>query len=111
LSGGYKQRFLIARALIHKPALVILDEPTVGLDPHIRKALWSEIAHMKENGTTVLLTTHYLDEAEVLSDRVCIIDSGTIKVIETAEALKKHHGQKSLEDVFLKLMNENSEEK
>src|SRR5207244_4160024 len=62
LSGGYKQRFLIARALMHSPKLVILDEPTVGLDPHIRRQLWDIILDLKKDGVTVILTTHYLDE-------------------------------------------------
>lgn len=66
LSGGYRQRFLIARALMHSPKFIILDEPTVGLDPHIRRQMWEVIAHLKSKETTVLLTTHYLDEAEVL---------------------------------------------
>src|SRR5690606_4726576 len=64
LSGGYKQRFMIARALMHNPKLVILDEPTVGLDPHIRRQLWSKIKELKQEGVTIILTTHYLDEAE-----------------------------------------------
>ena len=83
LSGGYKQRLLIARSLIHKPALVILDEPTVALDPHIRRQLWDIIKQLKADGVTVLLTTHYIDEAEVLSDRVCVLDKGNIRLIDT----------------------------
>jgi ABC-2 type transport system ATP-binding protein len=73
LSGGYKQRFMIARSLVHNPEFIILDEPTVGLDPHIRRNLWQAIKELKAQGITVLLTTHYLDEAEKLSDRVCIL--------------------------------------
>lgn len=73
LSGGYKQRFLIARALIHSPKLVILDEPTVGLDPQARRHLWHHICSLRDTGACVLLTTHYLDEAEILADRVCKI--------------------------------------
>ncbi len=106
LSGGYKQRLLIARALMHKPSLVILDEPTVGLDPHIRRQLWDIITELKNQGVTVILTTHYLDEAEYLSDRVCILDKGTIRAIDKPENLKSSYAQKSLEDVFLSLMKE-----
>ena len=73
LSGGYKQRFLIARSLIHNPKLIILDEPTVALDPHIRHQLWEYIKKLKQQGITILLTTHYLDEAQVLSDRVVFL--------------------------------------
>lgn len=106
LSGGYKQRFLIARTLVHKPKLIILDEPTVGLDPHIRHQLWDLISHLRKNGSSILLTTHYLDEAEHLSDRVCIIDSGVVKTIDTPQNLLKQHQMGRLEEVFLKLMKE-----
>jgi ABC-2 type transport system ATP-binding protein len=104
LSGGYKQRFMIARSLIHEPEFVILDEPTVGLDPHIRRNLWIMIKDLKNDGITVLLTTHYLDEAEKLSDRVCILDKGLIKLIDTPDKLMKDFKQKNLEDVFIELL-------
>lgn len=106
LSGGYKQRFMIARSLMHSPQLLLLDEPTVGLDPHIRRQLWSIIKELKNDGVTVLLTTHYLDEAEQLSDRVCILDKGVIRLIDTPEKLKADFKQKNLEDVFIQLLNE-----
>lgn len=106
LSGGNKQRVLIARALIHKPAIVILDEPTVGLDPDIRKKLWQQIADLKKMGITVILTTHYLDEAEVLSDRVCILHRGKVLLTESVVNLKHKHQEAKLEDIFLHLMEE-----
>ncbi len=105
LSGGYKQRFMIARALMHNPQLVILDEPTVGLDPHIRRQLWQQIKDLKKLGVTVILTTHYLDEAELLSDRVCVLDGGLIKLIETPDKLKADFNMNNLEDVFIALMS------
>ncbi len=105
LSGGYKQRFMIARALMHNPQLVILDEPTVGLDPHIRRQLWQQIKDLKTLGVTVILTTHYLDEAEQLSDRVCVLDNGLIKLIETPDKLKADFKMNNLEDVFIALMS------
>lgn len=104
LSGGYRQRFLIARTLIHSPRLVILDEPTVGLDPQVRHRLWDYMFNLKKEGITLLLTTHYLDEAENLSDRVCLIDQGKIKVIDTPDNLKKDLKKKNLEEVFLHLL-------
>ncbi len=104
LSGGYKQRFMIARSLIHEPEFIILDEPTVGLDPHIRRNLWDVIKDLKKDGITVLLTTHYLDEAEKLSDRVCILDRGQIKLIDTPDKLMSDFKQKNLEDVFIELL-------
>lgn len=109
LSGGYKQRFMIARSLIHSPEFIILDEPTVGLDPHIRRSLWDVIKELKKDGITVLLTTHYLDEAEKLSDRVVILDQGLIKLIDTPDKLMADFKQKNLEDVFIELMNTNKE--
>jgi len=108
LSGGYKQRFMIARALMHNPQLVILDEPTVGLDPHIRRQLWQQIKDLKALGVTVILTTHYLDEAEQLSDRVCVLDGGLIKLIETPDKLKADFNMGNLEDVFIALMENNT---
>lgn len=106
LSGGYKQRFVIARALMHEPRLVILDEPTVGLDPHIRLQLWEFIKSLRNEGVSVLLTTHYLDEAEALCDRVCILDRGEVVLIDTPDHLKKLHGKERLEDVFVEMMSE-----
>lgn len=106
LSGGYQHRVLIARALMHRPKLLILDEPTVGLDPHIRRNLWETIRALKQYGVSILLTTHYLDEADFLSDRICILDKGKIKLIDTPQNLKAAHKKISLEDVFIKLMEE-----
>ncbi len=106
VSGGYKQRFLIARALMHRPKLVILDEPTVGLDSHIRRQLWDVIAKLREEGMTVILTTHYLDEAEVLSDRICLLHEGLVRTVDTPENLKKKHQKNNLEEVFLKFVDD-----
>lgn len=106
LSGGYKQRFMIARSLLHKPDFIILDEPTVGLDPHIRRELWEVIKDLKNDNITVLLTTHYLDEAEKLSDRVCFLEKGQIKLIDTPEKLLADSSQKNLEDMFVELIKQ-----
>lgn len=111
LSGGYKQRFLLARTLMHNPKLVILDEPTVGLDPHIRRNLWVIIKELKNRGVTVVLTTHYLDEAEFLSDRVCILNKGAVFQVNSPENLKKMYSKKNLEDVFIQFLQENPEER
>ena len=106
LSGGNKQRLLIARALMHNPRLVLLDEPTVGLDPDIRKKLWAIIKNLKSQGITVILTTHYLDEAEYLSDRICMLNRGKVLLIESVSALKEKHAYNKLEDLFIKLVEE-----
>jgi ABC-type multidrug transport system ATPase subunit len=106
LSGGYKQRFLIARTLMHDPKLIILDEPTVGLDPQLRRLLWKFILDLKDEGKTVIITTHYLDEADILSDRVCVIHAGKIRALQTPKELKRVWKNESLEEVFLTLINE-----
>lgn len=106
LSGGYQQRVMLARALIHDPQFIILDEPTVGLDPAIRKKLWDVILELKKLGKSVLLTTHYLEEADILCDRICILDKGEILKVATKAELKSEHQQKDLEDIFIKLTAE-----
>lgn len=106
LSGGYKQRFMLARSLIHKPKLIILDEPTVALDPHVRRQLWDFIKELKRDGISIILTTHYLDEAEVLSDLVCLLDKGKIRLVETPEKLMFDFKKGKLEDVFLELLED-----
>lgn len=102
LSGGMKHRLLLARALVNNPDILILDEPTTGLDPHSRRAVWDKLNHLKSRNTTLLLTTHYMEEAERLCDRVAIMDSGTIVAIDAPRSLAAKHGG-NLEDVYLKL--------
>ncbi|MBA4371428.1 MAG: ABC transporter ATP-binding protein [Thermodesulfovibrio sp.] len=102
LSGGMKRRLLLARALINSPELLILDEPTVGLDPHSRHAVWEKLGYLKKNETTLILTTHYMEEAEKICDRVAIMDSGKIITIDAPQRLMEEHGG-SLEYVYLKL--------
>jgi ABC-2 type transport system ATP-binding protein len=114
LSGGQKQRFSIASTLINRPRVIFLDEPTTGLDPQARINLWETIREIKKKGTTIVMTTHYMEEAEVLCDRIAIMDQG--KIIKTgspqdlidellATGFKKpvERKQASLEDVFLSL--------
>ncbi len=102
LSGGMKRRLVLARSLINKPELLILDEPTTGLDPQSRHAVWDKLRFLKAQGTTLLLTTHYMEEAETLCDRVAIMDSGRIIAIDSPLALTRLHGG-NLEEVYLKL--------
>jgi ABC-type multidrug transport system ATPase subunit len=110
LSGGNQQRVLIARALIHNPEVIILDEPTVALDSDIRRALWNQIVELKKTGITIILTTHYLEEAEFLSERVCVLHRGYIVMIETVSELKHKYEAEKLEDAFLALVKESQEE-
>lgn len=103
LSGGQKQRLSIAAAMVNDPKVVFLDEPTTGLDPQARRNLWDLINEIKKAGKTIVLTTHYMEEAEVLCDRVAIMDQGKIIVLDTPPNLLQQTGVASLEDVFLKL--------
>ncbi len=92
LSGGMKRRVMIARALLHSPAILFLDEPTVGLDPAIRRKIWALIKKIQQQGTTVFLTTHYIEEAEFLADRVAMIDKGKIITVDTPRNLMESIG-------------------
>jgi ABC-2 type transport system ATP-binding protein len=114
LSGGQRQRFSIATALVNNPLVLFLDEPTTGLDPQSRRNLWELILSIKARGITVVLTTHYMDEAELLCDRLAIMDGGKIVVIDTPKNLvrsllkrgfkkKVEVAQANLEDVFIDL--------
>ena len=114
LSGGQKQRFAIASTLVNNPKVLFLDEPTTGLDPQARRNLWDLIEEIRNEGITILLTTHYMDEAELLCDRLAIMDSGKIITIDTphnliqqllARGFKKEQvvEQANLEDVFIDL--------
>lgn len=114
LSGGQKQRFSIATTLINQPRIIFLDEPTTGLDPQARRNLWELIREVRYNGTTVVITTHYMDEAEHLCDRVAVVESGKIIAMDTPDALidqlvasgferPKEVKKANLEDVFLHL--------
>jgi ABC-2 type transport system ATP-binding protein len=103
LSGGMKRRLMIARGLIHAPKLLILDEPTAGVDVEMRLGMWDFLRKLNKAGTTIILTTHYLDEAEELCRNVAIINKGDILVNEPMEALLARHGKDSLETVYLEL--------
>ncbi len=114
LSGGQKQRFSVATTLINQPKIIFLDEPTTGLDPQARRNLWDLIRDIRSKGTTVIITTHYMDEAEVLCDRVAVIDAGKIIAIGSPDKLidelvatgferPKTVKPASLEDVFINL--------
>jgi ABC-2 type transport system ATP-binding protein len=114
LSGGQKQRFSIATTLINKPKIIFLDEPTTGLDPQARRNLWDLITNIRAQGTTVIITTHYMDEAEQLCDRIAIMDEGRIISLDSPDKMiddlvssgferSKQVKAASLEDVFIQL--------
>ncbi|HEX5821499.1 MAG TPA: ABC transporter ATP-binding protein [Solirubrobacterales bacterium] len=102
LSGGMRRRLLLARALLHEPRLVILDEPTAGVDLELRHELWRYIRRLHELGTTILLTTHYLEEAEALCEEIALIGKGRIMARDTAAGLKERFDAATLEDVYMK---------
>lgn len=114
LSGGQRQRFSIVASLVHKPKIFFMDEPTTGLDPQARRKLWDLVKTTRDSGVTIILTTHYMEEAEVLCDRVAIMDQGEIIALDTPQNLVKqllkrgfkkaqHVEQADLEDVFIDL--------
>jgi ABC-2 type transport system ATP-binding protein len=108
-SNGMKQRLLIARALLHSPTVLFLDEPTRGLDPNMARQIRSIVSDLATQGITVFLTTHYMEEADQLCDRVAILDLGKMVVLDAPEKLKTIHHTSTLEDVFLTLTGHNFE--
>jgi ABC-2 type transport system ATP-binding protein len=121
LSGGQKQRFSIATTLINNPTIVFLDEPTTGLDPQARRNLWDLIREIRDNGTTVIITTHYMDEAEQLCDRIAIMDEGKIIKLDSPDGMidelvatgferPKQVKSANLEDVFIHLTGKDMRE-
>ena len=104
LSGGMRRRLLLARALMHRPRLVILDEPTAGVDFELRQELWRYIRKLHEMGTTILLTTHYLEEAEELCEEIALIRGGRMIARDSADGLREAYGAGSLADVYVKAM-------
>jgi lipooligosaccharide transport system ATP-binding protein len=103
LSGGMKRRLLIARALVNRPRLVVLDEPTTGLDPQARRAVWDLLEGLRSEGVTLLVTTHYMEEAERICDRLVIMDCGQIVAEGAPSELRERYGQDTLEGVFLEI--------
>ncbi len=114
LSGGQRQRFSIAAALVHEPKVFFLDEPTTGLDPQARRNLWELVRDIKKRGVTVVITTHYMEEAELLCDRIAVMDAGKIIALDSPKNLvrnllkkgfkkEQHVEQANLEDVFIDL--------
>jgi len=96
LSGGMKRRVLIAKALAHEPRLLFLDEPTAGVDVELRQSMWAVVEELRKDGVTIILTTHYIEEAEAIADRIAVIAKGSIRLVEEKAALMKRLGRKSL---------------
>ena len=94
LSGGMKRRLLIAKAMVHQPPILILDEPTAGVDVDLRNNLWRNVKELNKEGVTIILTTHYLLEAQEMCDRIAIIDKGNLVALDTTEKLLRSHQNK-----------------
>jgi len=104
LSGGMRRRLLIGKALVHDPQVLFLDEPTAGVDVELRQQLWRYVRRLRERGTTVVLTTHYLEEAEELADRVAVIDRGRLVMLEDKRALMARNAGQRLQDIYVALL-------
>jgi ABC-2 type transport system ATP-binding protein len=96
LSGGMKRRVMIAKALSHEPKILFLDEPTAGVDVELRRDMWEMVRQLRENGVTIILTTHYIEEAEEMADRVGVINKGELVVVEEKDTLMRKLGKKQL---------------
>lgn len=105
LSGGMKRRVLVAQALVHRPPVIILDEPTAGVDVDLRRSLWEFITRLNRDGHTILLTTHYLEEAEALCNRIAMLKSGEIVALDTTAALLQKADTDDLEEAFVRIMH------
>ncbi|WP_159991369.1 ABC transporter ATP-binding protein [Pelistega ratti] len=106
LSGGMKRRVLVAQALVHRPPVIILDEPTAGVDVDLRRNLWDFISHLNQKGHTIILTTHYLEEAQDLCERLAFIKKGQLMEIDGTENILKKYQTDTIEDVFVRIMQE-----
>ena len=105
LSGGMKRRVLVAQALVHRPPVIILDEPTAGVDVDLRRTLWGFISRLNKEGHTIMLTTHYLEEAEALCGRIAMLKGGHLVALDTTQALLARVGGADLEDAFVRIMH------
>ena len=104
LSGGMKRRVLVAQALVHKPPVIVLDEPTAGVDVELRQGLWQFIRRLNQEGHTIILTTHYLEEAEALCNRIALMKQGKVVALDTTANLMAAHPGASLEEVFVRTL-------
>ncbi len=111
LSGGMKRRLLIGKALVHDPQVLFLDEPTAGVDVELRQQLWRHVRHLRDRGTTVVLTTHYLEEAEELADRIAVIDRGRLLLLEDKATLLARNAGQRLQDIYVALLQREREQR
>lgn len=104
LSGGMKRRVMIAKAMVHDPDILFLDEPTAGVDMELRENLWKMVSHLREHGKTIILTTHYLEEAEAMADRIGIINTGRLVLLDTKQNLIDSNKGKNLNTIYAEIL-------
>lgn len=109
LSGGMKRRVLVAQALVHRPPVIVLDEPTAGVDVDLRRTLWEFISRLNTAGHTIVLTTHYLEEAQALCGRIAMLKAGRVVALDTTQALMTQAGGVDLEDAFVRIMHNDND--
>lgn len=110
LSGGMKRRVLVAQALVHRPPVIVLDEPTAGVDVDLRRSLWDFVSRLNKDGHTIVLTTHYLEEAEALCGRIAFLKRGKMIALDTTQALMAKFGSEDLEETFVQIMHTGMEQ-
>lgn len=104
LSGGMKRRVMIAKAMVHDPEILFLDEPTAGVDAELRESLWKMVSHLREHGKTIILTTHYLEEAEAMADRIGVINNGRLVMLDTKKNLIESNKGKNLNKIYAEIV-------
>jgi ABC-2 type transport system ATP-binding protein len=104
LSGGMKRRVMIAKAMVHDPDILFLDEPTAGVDTELRENLWNMVSHLRDHGKTIILTTHYLEEAEAMADRIGVINNGRLVKLDTKQNLIDSHKGKNLNAIYADIL-------
>lgn len=111
LSGGMKRRVMIAKAMVHDPEILFLDEPTAGVDLELRENLWNRVRQLRDEGRTIVLTTHYLEEAQAMADRIGVINNGRLVVVDTKENLMNKHGGRSINEIYSEVLEEDRKQR
>lgn len=111
LSGGMKRRVMIAKAMVHDPDILFLDEPTAGVDIELRENLWKMVSHLRDHGKTIILTTHYLEEAEAMADRIGVINNGRLVALDTTKNLMDSNKGKNLNKIYAEILEKDRQQK
>lgn len=111
LSGGMKRRVMIAKAMVHDPEILFLDEPTAGVDLELRESLWSRVKELRDQGRTIILTTHYLEEAQAMADRIGVINNGRLVLVDTKENLMNKHKERNINEIYAEILEEDRKQR